>query len=92
MDTARARVVVAGRVQGVWFRASTRDVAEGLGLAGWVRNLPTGEVEAVFEGPRDRVDRAVAWCRTGPPSARVDRCEVMWEPPQGEPPFRVRYR
>ncbi len=92
MDVARAHVIVTGRVQGVWFRASTREVAVELGLAGWVRNRPSGEVEAVFEGPRDRVDRAVAWCHTGPPAARVDRCDVTWEDPRGEPPFQVRYR
>lgn len=91
MDRVRAHVRVEGRVQGVWFRASTREVAEGLRLAGWVRNLPGGEVEAAFEGPREAVEEAVAWCGEGPPGARVDRCAVSWEPPVGaKPPFEVR--
>ena len=91
-DTVRAHVVVGGRVQGVWFRASTRDVAKRLGLAGWVRNLPSGEVEAAFEGTRNRVEEAVSWCHGGPPGARVDHCDVIWDEPQGEEgPFRIRY-
>ncbi len=91
MDTVRAHVIVSGLVQGVWFRASTRDVALRLGLRGWVRNRPDGTVEAVFEGPRDRVEQAVAWCRRGPPAARVEHCDVIWDEPQGEGPFAIRY-
>lgn len=91
MNAVRARVMVDGLVQGVWFRASTRDIARGLGLAGWVRNLVTGGVEAVFEGPRERVEQAVAWCRTGPPGARVDHCDVIWEEPVGDSAFSIRY-
>lgn len=91
MDAVRARVRVEGRVQGVWFRAGTREAAEQLGLAGWVRNLPDGAVEAAFEGPRPAVEQAVAWCRRGPPDARVDRCDVSWEAPTGAcPPFEMR--
>lgn len=91
MSATRAHVIVSGRVQGVWFRASTRETAEGLGLAGWVRNLPGGEVEAAFEGPREAVEQAVEWTRRGPSAARVDRCEVTWKPPEGETTFRIRY-
>lgn len=92
MEVARAHVLVEGRVQGVWFRGSTEEVATGLGLAGWVKNLPTGEVEAVFEGPRADVEEAVAFCRRGPPGAHVTRCDVQWEVPQGETkPFRIRH-
>lgn len=91
MSRVRAHVFVVGRVQGVWFRASTRDMARELGLAGWVRNLPDGGVEAVFEGPRAAVERAVAWCRTGPQAARVDHCDVIWEDPEGLAPFAIRY-
>ena len=91
MSAVRAHVIVSGRVQGVWYRASTRDVAHRLSLTGWVRNLPGGEVEAVFEGPRDRVEEAVAWCGRGPSGARVDRCEVSWAEPSGEGPFAIRY-
>ena len=88
---ARARVLVTGRVQGVWFRASTRETAIELGLRGWVRNLPSGQVEAVFEGPRESVEQALEWCSHGPPSARVDDRAVIWESPVGEEAFRVRY-
>jgi acylphosphatase len=91
MNRVRAHLVIGGRVQGVWFRASTRDVAQKLGLSGWVRNLESGAVEAVFEGPRDRVEEAVAWCRQGPAGARVGRCDVTWGDPEGEGPFEVRY-
>lgn len=79
MAMARAHVWVSGRVQGVCFRAYTREEARRLGLAGWVRNLPDGRVEAVFEGEKEKVERAVAWCRLGPPSADVSGVEVAWE-------------
>ncbi len=88
---ARARVLVAGRVQGVWYRASTRAEADRLGLGGWVRNLADGRVEAAFEGPRAAVEEAVAWCRRGPPGARVESCEVRWEPAAGEHSFEIDY-
>lgn len=85
----RSRVVVAGRVQGVFFRASCAEQARALGLAGWVRNVADGRVEAVFEGPEQEVDRMVDWCRLGPPHARVDAVEVTDESPIGETGFRV---
>jgi acylphosphatase len=91
VNPARAHVMVTGRVQGVFFRASTSDVAQGLGLRGWVRNLPQGGVEAVFEGERKKVEEALAWCRTGPPGARVAHCDVIWEEPRGEGSFTIRY-
>lgn len=92
MTQVRARVVVTGVVQGVAFRANTRQMARGRGLSGWVRNLDDGGVEAVFQGPREGVEGAVAWCRCGPPAARVDHCVVSWEPPGEEPnPFVTRY-
>lgn len=90
-EIRRARVVVAGRVQGVWFRGATEEQAVRLGLAGWVRNLPDGSVEASFEGRVSDVDAAIGWCRTGPPSARVDEVTVEWQAPVGEAGFRVRY-
>ena len=71
MSRLRARVVVSGRVQGVWFRESTRRCADELGVAGWVRNLPDGRVEALFEGPADRVRAAIEFVKVGPPLARV---------------------
>lgn len=84
MDQARAHVHVRGRVQGVCFRAETLDMAEAVGVTGWVRNLHDGRVEAVFEGPREKVDQAVAWCRHGPPAASVTGVELVWEAPTGE--------
>jgi acylphosphatase len=87
---ARARVVVHGRVQGVFFRAETRDRARSFGVAGWVRNAPDGTVEAVFEGDRERVESLVEWCRGGPPLAAVTGVDVDWEEPRGEPGFAVR--
>lgn len=89
-DKVRARVLVAGRVQGVFYRACTRDEARARRLGGWVRNLPDGRVEAVFEGPRPAVEAMVAWCRTGPPLARVRDVEVRWERPIGQIQFGVR--
>ena len=86
----RRRVVVSGRVQGVWFRESCRDAAVAAGVVGWVRNLADGTVEAVFEGPEAAVERAVAWCREGPPRARVDAVDVTAEALVGEAGFRVR--
>ena len=83
-------MVVAGRVQGVWFRESCREQAVALGVGGWVRNRSDGRVEAVFEGPPAAVDRLVAWCAEGPSRARVDSVEEQREPPTGEPNFHVR--
>lgn len=88
----RAHVFVAGRVQGVFFRAYTRDEALRLGVKGWVRNLPDGRVEAVFEGEREAVERMIEFCRRGPPAAEVEKVEVYWETPTGEfSTFRIRY-
>lgn len=91
-DVRRVKVTVSGRVQGVFFRASTQDVATDLGLSGKVRNLPDGRVEAVFQGPADAVDQAVAFCRQGPPQAQVDDVEIAELEPLPEPagPFDVR--
>ncbi len=88
-DGIRVRVRVEGRVQGVGFRYSTRGEALKLGLAGWVRNLPDGSVEAVFEGPEDRVGAAVDWCRSGPPGARVTDHRSVREPFRGESGFEI---
>ncbi|HEX9289165.1 MAG TPA: acylphosphatase [Anaeromyxobacteraceae bacterium] len=89
---ARAHVVIAGRVQGVAFRAATVDEARRLGLAGWVRNLPDGRVEALAEGGRPAVEAFVAWCRRGPRLARVDDLQVTWETPRGDlAPFDIAF-
>jgi len=79
-------------VQGVFFRAYTRDRAMALGLTGWVRNLPDGRVAAVFEGDREKIDRMLAWLRQGPPYAAVDEVLTDWQPPLGEfQDFRIAY-
>ncbi len=85
----RVRVVVIGRVQGVFFRATCARQARALGVGGYVRNLPGGAVEAAFEGPDADVERMVEWCRRGPEMARVDAVEVVPEPPIGERAFAV---
>lgn len=86
----RLGVLVGGRVQGVWFRAATREQARRLGLRGWVRNLPDGRVQAVFEGAAADLETMLAWCRVGPPGARVDRVEPVRSAATGEfPGFSV---
>jgi acylphosphatase len=84
------RVVVWGRVQGVFFRANVRQRAEGRGVAGWVRNSPDGTVEAWFEGDADAVEALVEWCRVGPRGASVDRVDVEEVEPRGVRGFDVR--
>jgi acylphosphatase len=86
----RVRVLVSGRVQGVFFRATCAAEARRLGVSGYVRNLPDGRVEAAFEGPDEAVDRMVAWCRRGPELARVEDVQVQPEPLAGERGFHVR--
>jgi acylphosphatase len=85
----RIRVVASGRVQGVFYRATCARLARGLGLTGYVRNLPDGRVEAAFEGPDAAVDEMVAWSGVGPDFADVDRLDVVAEDPLGETGFRV---
>lgn len=76
-------------MQGVFFRAETRDRADSLGLGGWVRNKPDGTVEAEFEGDRERVESIVEWCRKGPALAEVEDVEVAWVEPRDESGFTV---
>ncbi|HUF59957.1 MAG TPA: acylphosphatase [Actinomycetota bacterium] len=85
----RVRVRLSGRVQGVFFRASCAERADDLGLGGWIRNVPGGGVEAVFEGTESAVAQMVSWCREGPPLARVDRIDVVDEAPAGEAGFHI---
>jgi len=80
---------VSGRVQGVWFRGATRDEARRRGADGWVRNCRDGSVEAIFEGAPDAVDALVAWCRRGPPAARVESVELHEETPEGLRGFHI---
>ena len=86
----RRRVVVQGHVQGVFFRETTRRRALAAGIGGWVRNLPDGSVEALFEGERESVDRLVGFMRDGPRGARVDWVDVVTEEPEGLTGFDVR--
>lgn len=85
----RFRVIVSGRVQGVFYRDTCRRLADRLGLCGWVRNRSDCTVEAVIEGDRDDVGELLAWCREGPPRAIVTGVRVIDEPVAGEGPFRV---
>lgn len=78
-------------VQGVFFRYETRERAHSRGLAGWVRNLPDGRVEAVFEGPEEAVEAMVRWCRQGPRHAEVREIDVAIETPEGLEGFDVRH-
>jgi len=88
-EEIRRRVLVEGRVQGVFFRQTCVREAASRGVAGWVRNRSDGRVEGVFQGAPAAVQAMVAWCRAGPPGARVDELEVVDEPPQGANGFRV---
>jgi len=75
----RVRLMISGRVQGVFYRASCREEAEARGLAGWVRNLPDGCVETLVQGPREQVESMIRWCYVGPPHAQVSKIDVSYE-------------
>ena len=85
----RKRVIVHGRVQGVFFRDTTRRTAESRGVSGWVRNNPGGSVEAVFEGAEESVDALVRFAREGPRGAMVERVDIRDEEPEGLTGFRI---
>ena len=87
--TVRRRVLVDGRVQGVFFRDSCRRQAVAAGVGGWVRNRPDGRVEACFEGEPEAVEHMVGWCRQGPRGAYVTNVEIVEEEPQGARNFAV---
>lgn len=92
MPGKRVHVWVEGRVQGVFFRANVQEVATREGLSGWVRNLPDGRVEAVFEGEAESVERMVQWCWQGSPASRVDNVKTEEEPSRGRTErFEIRY-
>jgi acylphosphatase len=90
MERTRAHVFVSGRVQGVFYRATTREQARDRGVDGWVRNLDDGRVEAVFEGSADAVEAMVEWCHEGSSRARVDDVDVEYSVPEGVEGFEVR--
>lgn len=87
----RARLFISGRVQGVFYRASCLDEARARDLSGWVRNLPDGRVEALLQGPQERVEDMIKWCYQGPPHARVSDIAVTYEEPAADlKEFRIR--
>ncbi|ELZ26060.1 acylphosphatase [Halogeometricum pallidum JCM 14848] len=90
-ERTRAHVFVTGRVQGVYYRASTRDAARERNLDGWVKNLDDGRVEAVFEGPEGDVEEVVEWCHTGSDAAEVESVDVEYGDPEGESGFQIEW-
>ncbi|MGV0027920.1 acylphosphatase [Phormidesmis priestleyi] len=90
MELIRSHVFVSGQVQGVGYRFSTHKIADRLGLKGWVRNLPDGRVEAVFEGEKQNVETMLKWCETGPRMAIVQHLEVLSEPPEHLQSFQIK--
>jgi acylphosphatase len=92
MGKERVRIVVRGRVQGVFYRATTQEKAIELGLTGWVRNRADGAVEVVAEGDREELNELVEWCKVGPKHAHVTDVEIRWEPYIGEfREFTIKY-
>ncbi len=93
MEKGRVHLLIKGYVQGIFFRASTRDMANSLGLTGWVRNLPDGNVEAVFEGSNDILKQAAQWCYRGPAGATVTKVDEKWLGYTGEfERFEIKHR
>jgi acylphosphatase len=84
MEKVRAHVMIEGRVQGVFFRHHTQEMAFKLKVKGWVRNRRDGTVEAVFEGDMERVNEMIEWCHHGPPAAKVTKVSQTWEKYTGE--------
>lgn len=84
MEKVRARVIIEGRVQGVFFRYHTQEMAYQLDLKGWVKNRRDGRVEALFEGEKGKVDQIIQWCHQGPSEARVTKVHLHWEDSSGE--------
>jgi acylphosphatase len=85
-------VIISGRVQGVWFRASAKQKAEQLGIKGWIRNTSDGSVEAVFEGEEKSVNEMIEWCNHGPPLSKIENVEIEKKnPTDGFKDFSIRY-
>ncbi len=88
----KAHVIVSGRVQGVFFRFETQNVARKYNVNGWVRNIPDGKVEAVFEGEKENVNKVIEFCKRGPSGAKVTGIEINWQDYEGEfKDFEIRY-
>lgn len=92
MEKARAYLLISGRVQGVFYRSFTEDIAQSLRLNGWVKNRSDGKVEAIFEGKKEDIEKAISSCYKGPSAARVNNIDVQWEDFKDEfNTFSVRY-
>jgi acylphosphatase len=83
-QNVRARLVITGVVQGVYYRVTARKVALNSGITGWIKNRPDGAVEALIEGNRDKILKFIDWCRQGPPAAQVSDVQVEWGDFKGE--------
>jgi acylphosphatase len=91
-EKVRAHIFVSGIVQGVFFRAETKEAAHKLGIKGWVRNTGDERVEAVFEGEKGEVEKLIEWAKKGPPAAVVEKFDIVWEEYRGEfKNFELRY-
>ena len=88
---SNVHVIISGQVQGVWFRASTKQKAQELGLTGWVRNTNDGAVEAIFEGEEEIVNKMIDWCYNGPPLAKVENIKLKKQQTIGFNNFEIRY-
>lgn len=75
----QAHIIISGKVQGVFYRASCQEVAQRLGLKGWAKNLSTGQVEVLAQGEKEKIEKLIEWCRKGPPSAVVNNVQIKWE-------------
>ena len=81
---SRIHIFVSGKVQGVFFRENTRKKAAEFGLSGFVRNLPNGKVEAVFEGDKEKIEKIIQWIKKGPETAQIENIEIDWQNYQEE--------
>ena len=91
-EQRRAHILVSGIVQGIFFRAHTKNAAQNLDLVGWVRNLRDGRVEIVAEGTKAALEQLLSWCHKGPPHARVDDVNATWNEATGEyTGFEIKY-
>lgn len=92
LQRARVHIFVSGLVQGVFFRAKTKNKAKELGLFGWVRNLPDGRVEILAEGEKEKLEKLIEWTKKDPGSAKVESLETAWQEYRGEfKNFEIRY-
>lgn len=90
MSTEAVHLIVRGKVQGVYYRAYTQELAVELGLSGWVQNCPDGTVEICAEGAKSQLDKLITWCRKGPPAAKVEDVAVKWVTPENTKLFEIR--